>query len=1232
MCACLSGLTLPQYLSTNVSICLVPIRGFASLLIANNSAAPVYPVPSDPSTYTLRVNNPFSSMQLALIPHLDWCRNSSLLRPSSYDNGVRCRYVIAVYGEEDTRYQLTAMTPHSTQVLQAGVPQAGFIGAVYRGGGQPYETPNPRFQFYVPSSRCNVSLSLTTLVNEDEYNTTNHAPLGLFISRSADNVSGDPLFALYRDHVTVWFDWADPAFSEQDMEGFYYAEVVGGFGAVFMLGLTIEDQIWTASHSASAGAAGGRSNASALVLLDGQPQRMTVRSVPSAGEMHYGLFQYDLPVSRHQDFLQFIAEVTDGFEVEMFARNDGVVPSPDRADATQWWSGSPSVVSELVIPPPQPSSSRYCDQLSGLCSYLVLVRCAAEPSCVSTFQLTVSDEGPRTELIDGVPLDGLMLAPGPDSWRFLTFYAVGLAHNRSLEVQLEVSGPSSLNHSVLLFAAYNQFPNRSSTRGEREDDRHLRLSISPVRNGPWIIGLYNGDSRPQTVSVVASVDSTVLLLDGVPQYYQMAAAESEVLFRYEFDGGGVYPFLFHLAFEVGSGPVTLYANTDGSRPSRQSSQYNTSTSNPGPFRNTVYIAPGDPLYLNRTTVFVLVFYPHVRAASPFTVVASSSPLAQLVDGENSLETWLAPGQTAYFAYNGVWPDRIQLFVGLVRTSATREEPLVILLSKPNGLLPTNSSFLYRVDVPAGADSGSQLLHSVEGGEYRIAVQNQGPEWTSFTLLVSATNVLTVSDVEPVPGVCGPEPLVFASLVPSSDSDWVLYVRPTVAADFFYGSGLEVLISTRLSQPPTRNSSGWVFSPLYWNSSVTIARNDPRLLVCQALGPCTLFIAVSCLGASSTPVQYTVTTQEQLDILGLQLYDSLPAVSTRHPKHYAVFIATAPRLYIRATPCMGTVSMFLSASTRYPDSAHYLASFTASNSLPWISVGPELLRNFTAYYLTVMPSGNASVVYSLDVLPYDPATEGDLLPPAAGLHLALDGSSLRWWPPSVAGRWQGVQYLVSYQLFSSVASPAAPGRVLYTRCGLARAGPWIAEYRSLSTSADGSVTVADVPIPNPSLAHYLNLVAVFSTRSNDTGLWRDRPFPLVYQPVLVPAHAENNAVPPSTLMAELLAAIFTPLFILAALVALYLRRRNRQLEEELSVELPDVEHSISGNGLRADSTVRRQRRRERAAHAGRSAHGGGDEYGGGQSNGSTTAAGGEEDESGSGFSAGLLSNDHLGDYK
>jgi len=542
-------LTLPQFLATNVTVALVPIRGFASLFLSNNSLSTTRdPVPGDRSSYSVHVNNSLVAMQLEMIPHLDWCRGAS----GSLENTARCRYTIGVYGEEATRYQLTVITPSSTQILQAGIPQPGFIGAIYRGGGQQYERPSPRYQFYVPSNLCNVTLSLTTLIDIDLYNTTGGAPLTLFISRREVNTTSNPLFRFIVPHqATIYFDYRNAAFDlfSDGMQGFYYAEIVGSFGAVFTLGLTINDELLAEKQ----GWPRRVTNSSALIVLDGQPQRYSLEGG------RFALFQYDVPVTRHSEFVQLTAESLEGGGVEIYVRGDGQLPVRNRLDPNQWWSGASGQISDVIIPAPRAGMKGYCDQSTGQCSYLAAVY-LSPGSTFSSFVFSVTDDGPRDFLLDSVPTT-VEVAPGPGAWRYFQFVVPPVPRNLALDVTMDLG--ENFNNGAVLFAELGRLPTMESTRGASIDGRNAKLRVENAQPGLWIVGVFNGNSFPSSVTVVATTDDTIRLLDAVPFYYSLSVNQRTVTFRYDLYSPTSQPFLFHLQPEVGNPYLSFYANFDG---------------------------------------------------------------------------------------------------------------------------------------------------------------------------------------------------------------------------------------------------------------------------------------------------------------------------------------------------------------------------------------------------------------------------------------------------------------------------------------------------------------------------------------------------------------------------------------------------------------------------------------------------------------------------------------------
>ena len=577
------------------------------------------------------------------------------------------------------------------------------------------------------------------------------------------------------------------------------------------------------------------------------------------------------------------------------------------------------------------------------------------------------------------------------------------------------------------------------------------------------------------------------------------------------------------------------------------------------------------LFISQLLLALLVVLCHCHALR-----ANDEPIPWQ-DGQPAQQL-IPPNSTATFSYSSVLSSDSSLYVGLSKDSF--DTALQLYLSWPDQ--PVNASYsAYQLLLARGADSGS-VLYSVAPGNYTVLLVNSAPDSNvTATLVLSSRSVLAIPNTEPVAGAClAGGPLYYKLAVPQPvDNDVVLYVQPSNRQSYEYERGLS-LYATHGAAPSAANAT-WSYPRLHWNDTATIRRDDPALLACAP--PCTLYLAVDC-ATRQEGVQYRITTQEALGLLTVQPNQRLPAIEATAAKHYQLFLARPPTLHIAVELCDGDVTAYLSTTHAYPSTAaDSVAYWTRPHSSPTFTLGGGALQNYTEYYLNVLPA-TPSASYELAVLQFDPAPLAPLVPPASTALTGATSGSVRFVAPSVASRYSGQAGLdVAYVLYLSDDSVNRTSRVAYTACGLRRSSNASHTFlhSQLRRGDDGTYELRwdDAGNPWPATA---NLVAYLVNASATA----EQPFdayPLVYTPASVPvapsddpqALGDHEAV----VVAEVIASVFLPLFVLAACVALYLRWRTSKLEAELRLELPDVEVN-DVNGQRANSAQRRQQRRQR----------------------------------------------------
>ena len=550
----------------------------------------------------------------------------------------------------------------------------------------------------------------------------------------------------------------------------------------------------------------------------------------------------------------------------------------------------------------------------------------------------------------------------------------------------------------------------------------------------------------------------------------------------------------------------------------------------------------------------------------------------LLDGQPAQQL-IPPNGTAYFSYYSIQSTPTNLYIGLSKDSF--DGSLTLYLSWPNQ--PVNESYyVYQLPLADGTDSRS-ATQAIGPGNYTLLLVND--DYTSnvtATLVLSANSILAVPNTEPVAGSClADRPLYYSVDVPSPiDNDVILYIQPSNRQSLQYEHGLSLYITH--GQTPSATNATWSWPRLHWNETAAIPRTDPALLACPS--PCTLYLAVDCV-THQVGVQYRITTQEALGLLTVQPNELLPAITATAAKHYQLFLASPPTLYIAIELCEGDVSAYLSTTHMYPSSAaDSVAYWTKQNSEPVFTLGGGALANYTEYYLNIVPS-TPSTTYELLVLQFDPVPYTALIAPSSTALTQTSSSSVRFYPPSIASRYSNQSnFVIAYELYLSDASAGSASRVTYTVCGLRRSSVVHTWRQSQLTRNEDGTYVLDWSNNTHPWTATATLVAYLVNTTN--GFYPLDLFPLFYTTTTLPADSDDTQ--PDThhqavVVAEVIAAIFLPLFIFACLVAVYLRWRTSKLEAELRMELPDVEEN-DVNGRPANSAERRQQRRRREREA------------------------------------------------
>lgn len=304
---------------------------------------------------------------------------------------------------------------------------------------------------------------------------------------------------------------------------------------------------------------------------------------------------------------------------------------------------------------------------------------------------------------------------------------------------------------------------------------------------------------------------------------------------------------------------------------------------------------------------------------------------------------------------------------------------------------------------------------------------------------------------------------------------------------------------------------------------------------------------------------------------IDVNDELPQIklSSSEAAHFSIAVSDNDRpVHVAAYPCSGRAYLYASLQSRYPSNSSNSA-FKSQNpyAVNQFTIPQELLKpNGTTLFLSVKAVDYASK-FILRTMSYDPSQDSPLVAPRS---LSVQASSAtdvagrliaRWMPPALSPSVDpNGHYDILYDIYSEDYAEA-PG-VYWTRCGFGHVMPTSVYQSGLSLSPDGYF---ELPIDDLDTMQ-LSVINVFATFVNRTSgrneTWYDHE--LIYTASTGTASPGPTPAPHSDSsdgaeIAEILAAVFLPLFLLAGAVAYYFHRRNKRLQEELSMSLPDIEN-------------------------------------------------------------------------
>ena len=1199
------GITVPgNYSAHDLIVSVVPLVGRAYLFGTNITAAWKYPMFPDNSTVDFVTQNPWDAIDGLYI-------NNSQCR------AWRCTYLIQVYCSDlhadYCRYNLNAIpwttfnVGNTTVTLQDSVPQVGFSGLDLVN--RTYQNLTfTHYKFYVPQQYTNVSVQLTG-------RQTGYAdfPPYLFVSRwqfiseangfhyewmsGFSNYTGEQ-----RLNPSVYFDWTSPVYQTPGPMGYtqsshYYLSVLTLYPEVYTLTLNLVDDY------------NRHDNRSAIIIPDST--RQAGRLYP---EQHRTLYTFVAP-RVNSTKRQVTKAVTFQVQTEgdfpppnLFVTADTTVPGPSNSIYNLTWDTADRTITIL------PGYPRSCDTRVQDCFYNVAAYHAEFDTPTGRYVvpehryiLTASNGQAFDEINDGEEVVAQARLGDPRQYRYELFPR-GDEDNYDLTVTVI---PSRLFCNAVAYIDKNRVPNplddhtprTNYTQGVRTV--HLRRATP----GTYLIVVY-ADSIDSDCRFQMTVTSDLIQLrDGEP-FADTLRGVNESYSRNEswrwYRFGGVPPWErvviqvsplssdtrvnFYVKYEERGNPNT---------PWLWNSTWNATTG----LSDSLVILPTDPLHRNDSIGFFIAVecLSFFRDCAYELTAETGFGIRRLEDGRQIVYPLeLAQDEWAYFrAYaepSRTFLDPLTITVGRLFGGLSMYATLDPRNPRPGPVV--GFQYQAKMDDYFGAAAiivpfDDLVKAEAANGYINIAVRGDGPGKSAFTISSSLIATYLNDGVETL-GWCDANR--DALFIFNLDEVHPVQLELTALLSRSNASSIRLYVDDR-NNYTSGDSHLWSWERWEYNSSLFISQRDPRLRTCVGTrGGCTLFINVTGC-AEFTVFNMVASVGDTPTILNDNTFDDAfldngpPPVYDFGTKTYMIGVSQPTSVGVVVESCHGTIASYMNrpGAGEFPTNTSY-ELVPSGEQLQVFSLGTRDLVPNSFYLLTVEArdpyrshfrvfTTTRSSNYSAPVLALPSsfqATAGD-----HAVTVQFDNRVTATQP-------------VLFRLYA-VPDPERNDASLGTRCGTTENAnvSLVVEWTEaqVKAAAPAGSTRTNVAVDNGKFTngvlYRLGLQVVYRD-APDTGAYTSYgPLPEV-TPVAPASPSESKVAEDA---GAIILGVVLPITLVLAGIALYLYIRNKKLQQELSVELPDVSATPSSAAAR--------RRAQRGPDVGQGgdafSRGGGDMY-------------------------------------
>ena len=1092
------------------------------------------------------------------------------------------------------RYNLNAIpwstrdVGNTTVILQDSVPQLGFTGTDVR-----QNMTTTHYMFHVPQNFTNVSVQATMLQ-------PGYVLMGL--SRwgfpSEDIPSEWRPSTLTREfNPTIYFDWTSPVFRNpgpvgMTQSGAYFLTVWADRPSVYSLTLNLVDPY------------NRYNNRSAIIAVDALRQAGHLYR-----DQHRILYTFIAPrvnATKGQVAKAVTIQVTSDDDLagppDLFVTTNGSIPHPGNAVFTHT---AEDIDSAITILPGRPGS---CDTRVQDCVYTVAAYKSgwfyndSRAPREQAFVLTASNGQAFIQIEDGQKITGVARNGDP---RLYTFELQRRADDDNYDLTVTVV-PSRLFCNAIAFVARETFPDLTNpytlrtnyTQGVRTI--HLRRAPPGTYVVVVVADQYDNDCRFEM-----TVTSDLVRLDnGAPFADYLLGANASYSRNdswrwYRFSGFSPRDqVVFQVTPLSSDSRLNFYVKYEERNPNLPwvwNSTWDAVTGAP----DVLVIRPNDTNHRDDAdTFFVAVECVSYLRPCTYEVVAETGYGTRLLrDGQQiRYPLQLDVGEWAFFRafalpsaeYRSDLTITVGRVIGAVSVFASLDPHQRYPGFRNNSEYNTTMDNLFDAAFLIVPFADLVRPDVDRNGYIYIAVRGDGPSKSEFTITSSLIATFLTDGYETL-GWCdrGRDALFIFNL------DDIHPVQLMLTGLYSRSGAQSVQLYVDDRNNVTANGLHlWQWERWMVNSSLLLSQRDQQLRDCVASrAGCTLFLNVTgcteftvfTLVAQIGDRPQLLTDDDARDVTvdnGAQSY-------YRERRFFDIGVSAPAQLGIYVETCVGGVESFLNSpltSFDYPTNTSFdqhmygdqLQAFTLSTR--------ELLPN-SYYKVTVEAQEPGINRFRIVSSTRSNATLPALRTPASFQATAGDESVT----VSFDYRLQTATGPVRYELYT-VPDPAHNNAALYTRCGVqlpnvSAVVVWSEEQVRAAAAANTfrtTVTLGSAQYKFVNGQTYrFGLQVAYTTAPGYTSY--------LTMPEVVPAGSSGGESKAAEDAGAIILGVVLPITLILAAVALVLYIRNKKLQQELSVELPDVSATPSS------AAARRRAQRGPEVQGDAFSRGGGDMY-------------------------------------